>query len=115
MRIRRVPATVPRKNGLINDEPAKTAPNSRACSSVAAYFRNAKVAAQHDPDQSKRHRDEQRGHRRGERGREAGPPDDQDVDQPHMMGLPHRADAVIDQGADLRAALRVACGQIVEA
>ena len=38
------PATVPRKNGVISDAPAKTTPNSRACAIVAAYLRNAKAA-----------------------------------------------------------------------
>src|SRR5258707_13115739 len=36
------PATVPRKNGAISDEPAKIAPKSLACADVSAHFRNAK-------------------------------------------------------------------------
>src|SRR4051812_1606861 len=38
------PATVPRKKGVISDEPAKIAPNNRACAIVAEYLRNAKLA-----------------------------------------------------------------------
>ena len=50
-------------------------------------------------------RDEQGGHRRGEGAGKPGPPDHQDVDQPDVVGLPHRADAVVDQHAQLAAAL----------
>src|ERR1700687_1167894 len=38
------PATVPRKNGAISDDPAKIAPNNLAWVNVAAYLRNAKLA-----------------------------------------------------------------------
>src|SRR6476660_5106900 len=38
------PATVPRKNGVITDEPAKITPKNLACAYVSAYSRNAKPA-----------------------------------------------------------------------
>ena len=38
------PATVPRKNGAISDDPAKIAPNNLAWLNVSAYLRNAKLA-----------------------------------------------------------------------
>src|ERR1700682_2113170 len=38
------PTTVPKKNGVITDDPAKIAPNNLACVNVAAYLRNAKLA-----------------------------------------------------------------------
>src|ERR1700674_2759582 len=38
------PATVPKKNGVISDDAAKTAPNNRASAKVAAYLRKAKLA-----------------------------------------------------------------------
>jgi hypothetical protein len=38
------PATVPKKNGVISEDPAKMAPNRRAWRNVAAYLRNAKPA-----------------------------------------------------------------------
>ncbi len=71
-------------------------------------------AAQHDADQRQRERQRERRGRRGERLGEAGPPDHQDVDQPDVVGLPHRTDAVVDQGAQLAAALGSAGGQVEE-
>src|SRR6202165_5712811 len=38
------PATAPRKNGVISDDPAKIAPNNLAWANVSAYLRNAKLA-----------------------------------------------------------------------
>jgi hypothetical protein len=38
------PATQPRKNGVINDDPAKTTPNRRAWARVSEYLRKAKAA-----------------------------------------------------------------------
>jgi hypothetical protein len=38
------PAMVPKKNGAITDEQAKTTPKSRACARVPEYLRKAKLA-----------------------------------------------------------------------
>src|SRR3979490_2705783 len=38
------PATVPKKNGLLSDEPATVQPNNLGWRNVAAYLRNAKLA-----------------------------------------------------------------------
>src|ERR1700682_33894 len=38
------PTTVPRKNGVISDDPVKIAPNNLAWVKVSAYLRNAKLA-----------------------------------------------------------------------
>ena len=109
------PATVPRKNGVITDEAAKIAPKTAPGAKVSADLRNAKLAPrQHDPRQSQHKRDEQRGHRGGEGGRKSGPPYHQHVDQPHMVGFPHRSDAVVDQCPHFRTAHTAASGQIIE-
>src|SRR5258708_22692201 len=41
------PATVPKKNGVISDEPAKIAPNNLAWLNVSAYLPDAKLAPRH--------------------------------------------------------------------
>src|SRR5260370_13858965 len=41
------PATVPKKNGVISDDPAKIAPNNLARRNVSAYLRNAKLPPRH--------------------------------------------------------------------
>src|SRR5262249_54644859 len=56
-------------------------------------------AAHHDPGQRQPQRQRQGGHHRGERVRERGPEDDQVEDQPDVVGLPHRGDRLVDQGA----------------
>ena len=96
------PRRAPRKNGVISEEPANTAPKIRAWPSERGVLaERERRAAQHDPEQREHQRHEQRVHRRGERGREPGPPHHQHVDQPDVVGLPDRADAVVDQRAQL--------------
>src|SRR5262249_36819414 len=56
-------------------------------------------AAQHDPGGRQPQRQGEGGHHRGERVRERGPEDDQVEDQPDVVGLPHRGDRLVDQGA----------------
>ncbi len=53
--------------------------------------------AQDDPERGEAERDEERGHDRLERGRESGPQNDEDEDQPDVVCLPHRPDRPVDE------------------
>ena len=63
-------------------------------------------AAQDDPERREEQRDRQRLEDRAERDRERGPRDHQHEDQPHVVGLPHRAHRALHQPAHAPAAER---------
>ena len=70
--------------------------------------------AEHDPERGECERDEQRERDGGVGLGEAGPQHDEDEDQPHVVGLPHRADGVVDQFAGTLAAAGAAGDEVPE-
>ncbi len=71
-------------------------------------------AAQHDAEPDEEPGDEQRRHDRGERLGECRPEEDEDVDEPHVVRLPHGTDRLVDLMAEVGATLGVTGGQVPE-
>ena len=110
------PATAPRKNGVTTEEAAKTTPKNRARPRVSEYLRNAKLEPRSTiPSSAKSIGRISVDIAEANDSGNAGPPDHEHVDQPHVVGLPDRADAVVDQGPQLRALHVAARGQVVGA
>jgi hypothetical protein len=72
------------------------------------------AAPQHDAQGGQAERQVKGAHDVGERGREAGPEDDQAVDQPGVVGFPDRTEGVVDDRAGGAAAFGAAGGQVPE-
>ena len=92
------PTTAPRKNGVTSEDNANAAPKNRRMPrrGDALAERERRAAGDH-AERGQRERDVERRCHRGERRREAGPQHHEHEDQPDVVGLPDRADRVLDQ------------------
>ena len=72
-------------------------------------------AAEDDPQRGAEQRHVERRHDRAEEHRERRPQHDEQEDQPHVVGLPHRAHRALDHPAHPPAARVAARGQVPEA
>jgi hypothetical protein len=80
------------------------------------HLAEGETGAAHDDAQRRQpERDVERRRDRGERRRERRPEHHQAEDQPHVVGLPHRRERLVDEVPGAPAALGAACGQVPEA
>ena len=109
------PATAPKQYGTSTDEVANSAPKARRSRVRSTAWRNAKPEpAQHDAE-----RRDGEGHEQRERDRrvglgEARPEHHEAEDQPHVVGLPHGPDRVVDHPAGTITAVGAAGDEVPE-
>ena len=109
------PATAPRQYGTSTDESAKAAPKLRRSRVRKTTLRKAKLDPRNTiPKAAIVERDEQGQRDRREDLRKAGPEHDQAEDQPHVVGLPHWSDRVVDHVAGTFATLSATRHQVPE-
>ena len=107
----RPPATRPRPRRGRTARAATTSANDGAERALLGDARGLAAqregaAAQDDPERREEQRDRERRGDRAERAREAGPEDDQDEDQPDVVGLPDRCHRALDRARTARRARR---------
>ncbi len=105
------PTAAPRQNGVITDDSANVAPSHRR--RLAAQ--GERGSTEDDPYGGQPERHVERRGDRPEGGRERGPEDDEHEDEPHVVGLPHRAHRALDHPPHARAAPGAAGGEVPEA